>query len=163
MEQRGRELDNWDALVEETIDSLQPPSFLRERDQRFPHGNRLAHTIVAKSKASPTRDSRDKTSAYSEKAQYKPPHSSHQYSSRSENGETFDKETRKEKKRTQRCREAEQGGKGSTPVTGVDASSTAGRTRPRRKNLSQITCYKCNKKGHYATKYPEPKRNAAKD
>ena len=29
MEQRGRELDNWDPLVEIVIDSLQPPSILR--------------------------------------------------------------------------------------------------------------------------------------
>ena len=107
MEQRGRELDSWDALVEETIDSLQPPSFLKEIDQRFPRNNCLAHNTVAKSEASPTRDSRDKTSASFEKARYKPLHSSHSYSSRFENGETTDKETRKEKKRKQRRRDAE--------------------------------------------------------
>lgn len=54
MEQRGRELDSWDELVEKAIDaeakaSLQPPSFIREMDQRCPRGNRLAHTTVAKS------------------------------------------------------------------------------------------------------------------
>ena len=36
MEQRGRELDNWDALVEKAIDSLQPPFILRDMDQRCP-------------------------------------------------------------------------------------------------------------------------------
>ena len=54
---------------------------------------------MAKSKASPTQYSRDKTSASSEKAWYKPLPSLHPYSSRSENGKTFDKETRKEKKK----------------------------------------------------------------
>ena len=53
MEQCERELDIPDALVEKTIDSLRPPSFLREMDQRFPRGNCLAHTTVAKSEASP--------------------------------------------------------------------------------------------------------------
>ena len=123
-------------------------------DQRFPRGNRLAHTTVAKSEASPTRDSRDKISASSEKACYKPLHTSHPYSSRFENGETSDKETQKEKKRKQHRRDAEQGGKGSTPVTGVGASSTAGRTRPRRKDSSQITGFNYEKKGHYTWSYP---------
>ena len=38
------------------------------------------------------------------------------------------KETRKEKKRKQRRRDVEQGGKGSTLITGVDASSSTGKT-----------------------------------
>ena len=33
MEQRGRELDSWDALFQKAIDSLQPPSILRKMDQ----------------------------------------------------------------------------------------------------------------------------------
>ena len=53
MEQRGRELDSWEELVEKAIDaeakaSLQPQSILREMDQRCPHGNRPAHATVAK-------------------------------------------------------------------------------------------------------------------
>ena len=76
MEQRKRDLDSWDALVEETIDSFQPHSFLREMDQHFSQGNRLAHTIMAKSEASPTWDSQDKISA-SKKTWYKPLHSLH--------------------------------------------------------------------------------------
>ena len=53
MEQRGRELDSWDQMVEKAIDaeakaSLQPASFIREMDQRCPRGNRPTHTIAAK-------------------------------------------------------------------------------------------------------------------
>lgn len=41
MEQRGRELDSWDELVEKAIDAeakagLQSPSILRETDQTLP-------------------------------------------------------------------------------------------------------------------------------
>ena len=59
MEQRGRENDSWEELVEKAIDvqakaNLQPPSFLREMDQRCPQGNRPAHTTMAKSQASVT-------------------------------------------------------------------------------------------------------------
>ena len=61
MEQRGREKDSWEELVEKAIDaeakaSLQPPSFLKEMDQRFLRGNRPAHTTMTKSQASATQD-----------------------------------------------------------------------------------------------------------
>ena len=59
MEQRKRELDSWDTLVKETIDSLQPLSFFREMDQRFPQSNCLAYTTMAKSQALATWDPRD--------------------------------------------------------------------------------------------------------
>ena len=29
-----------------------------------------------------------------------------------------------------------------------------------RKDLSHITCFNCDKKGHYATKYPELRKNS---
>lgn len=74
MEQRGREHDSWDELVEKTIDaeakaSLQPPSMLRELDHRCPRGNRPAHTTVAKSQAPATNDPRDEPA---DKAQNNP-------------------------------------------------------------------------------------------
>ena len=64
MEQQGREHDSWEELVEKAIDaeakaSLQPLSILCEMDQRCPRGNRPAHSTVAKSQASSTRNPRD--------------------------------------------------------------------------------------------------------
>ena len=164
MEQRGREKDSWEELVEKAIDaeakaSLQPPSFLREMDQRCPRGNRPAHITMAKSQASATWDPRDDPSEKtqtqasstwdpwdepSEKAQYKPTHSS-----RSENGETSGRKARKEKKKHRRQKQAR---KDPTPAT-----SRA------RKDLSHITCFNRDQKGHYATKCPEPKRETSED
>lgn len=74
MEQRGRELDSWDELVEKAIDvkakaSLQPSSMLRELDHRCPRGNRPTHTTVAKSQAPATKDLRDEPT---DKAQNRP-------------------------------------------------------------------------------------------
>lgn len=53
MEQRGRELDSREELVEKAVDveakaGLQPTAFVIEIDQRCPRGNCLAHTTVAK-------------------------------------------------------------------------------------------------------------------
>lgn len=132
MEQRGRELDRWEELVEKAIDAdaeagLQPPSILPEMDHRCPRGNRPAHTTVAKAQASSTRDPRNE---FSERAQVtalwdpreepfektpdpKPSH----HASRSENfGETSDKKARKEKKKQRRLVH-DHARKGSTPAS----------------------------------------------
>ena len=153
MEQRGREKDSWEELVEKAIDaeakaSLQPSSFIRDMDQCCPRGNRPAHAIVTKSHASSARDPRDEPS---EKAQYKPPHSSRPHFLRSKNGETSDRKARKEKKKHRR---QEQARKDSTPATGGAC-----------KDLSHITHFNCDKKGHYADKCTEPRKdqNASED
>ena len=152
MEQRGRELDSWEQLIEKTIEAkakagLQPSFILREIDQRCPRGNRLAHTTAAKSQASASsaRDPRTKPSTKKALAPDKPPDSS-----RTEHGETSDKKVRKKKKKKQRHKNVEQAGKDSTPATGVNASSIAVGKTSHRKDPSLITCYNCNKKGHYA-------------
>ena len=62
MEQRGRELDNRDPLVEKAINKLQPPSILREIDQRYHWGNCPAYTTVAKSQTLATWDPRSNPS-----------------------------------------------------------------------------------------------------
>ena len=159
MEQRGRENDTWEELVKKTIEveakvSLLPSPFVRDMDQRCPQCNRPA--TMSKSQASSTRDPRDEPSLDKALASNKPPHSL-----RSENGDTSDKKARKEKKKKQRRRDAEQAGKDPTPATGVNASST--KTHPRRKDPSLITCYNCNKKGHYADHCSEPRKNASKN
>ena len=129
-------------------------------DQRCPRGNCPAHTTAAKSQASTSfaRDPQTEPSTEKALAPDKPP-----YYSRTKHGKSSDKKVRKEKKKKQRHRDAEQAGKDSTPATGINASSTtAGRTS-HRKDLSLITCYNCNKKGHYAFQYTEPKKDSSKN
>ena len=155
MEQRGRENDTWEELVEKAIEaeakvSLLPSPFVRDMDQRCPRGNRPA--TLTKSQTSSARDPRDEPS---EKAQNPKP----SHSSRSENSETSDPKARKEKKKKYR-REQARKDSGSTPATSVNMTEASGGAR---KDMSQISCYNCTKKGHYSRNCPEPRKNASKN
>ena len=53
MEQRGREFDSWEEMIEKAVDAeakagLQPTSFIREMNHRCQRGNRPAHVTAAK-------------------------------------------------------------------------------------------------------------------
>ena len=158
---RGRELNSWEEAIEKIVNVeakalLQSASITREMDQHCPRGNRLTYTTVAKLQAS-TRDPQDKSSASSAwYPQDKPPRSLHPHSLRSESGETSEKGFWKEKKK-QRHLDHEQARKDSTPDASVNAPNVASTAC---KDLSHITCFNCNKEGHYATKCLEARKDS---
>ena len=48
----------------------------------------------------------------------------------------------------------------TTPASGVNAMGVRAKGRRRNKNdVSKITCFNCNKKGHYSNKYLELPKN----
>lgn len=60
MEQHGRELDNWDTLVEKVIDSLPLFFILKDKNLHCLWGNHSTYTAVAMFQASATQDTWDK-------------------------------------------------------------------------------------------------------
>ena len=70
-----------------------------------------------------------------------------------------DKKSQRERK-DQRHQDQELGRNSGTPATGVNATSTSGGARNggARQDLSQLTCYNGDKKGHCADKCPDPRR-----
>lgn len=150
MEQLGRGLDSWDELVEQAIDAEAKASLhLQEIDDPCPRGNRPVHTTVAKTKASLIRDPREEPS---KKVQDKPTHSL-----RSEEAETLDKKSWEKKEQYSQEQERDQNpGISATRVhtTRTSVARTSGKVP---KDLSQLSCYNCCKKGHYARNCPEPR------
>ena len=159
MKQRRREYDSQEEFVKKAIDaeakaSLQPPSILREIDQRCLRGNRPAHSTGAKSQASSTQDPRD------DPVEKPLPPSAPKPSNSSPAGssETSDKKARREKKKHRRLdQQRDQGRKdtSSTPATGANSGT--------RKDMSQIMCFNYNKKRHYLRNCSEPRKDMSKN
>ena len=155
MEQRGRELDSFEDTVQKAVDAeakaaLRPRSAACETDQHCPRGTRPANSTAAKSPGSPMKDLRvEEPKARTQEAT--PPH-------RSESTESSEK-ARKEKKKKWLKERKEKKAKDTTPASGSNATNAGGK---KKKDLSQITCYNCNKSGHYASSCPESSKNSCR-
>ena len=158
LEHRDLELESFEQLVKKVVEaegkaSLRPRTITREMDQHCSRSSRPANSTVAKSQGSPMKDPRV------EEPKFRTQEATSPY--RPESTETSDRKTRKERKKQRRLEhEWARNNSGSAPTTKVNAPNVASTTR---KDLSHITCFNCDQKGHYATQCPEPKRDASED
>ena len=78
-------------------------------------------------------------------------------SASTQDSEPSDK-ARKEKKKNQYKdkKDSRENKDSSTPATRVNKAEVDGR---KKKDISEVTYYNCNKKGHFAMKYPEPRKS----
>ena len=152
MEQRGRELDSFEDTVQKAVDAkakaaLRPRSAARETGQHCPRVTRPANSTVAKSLGSPMKDPRiEEPKARTQKATLFP---------RSKSTGCSEKAQKKKKRKWLKKRK-EKKVKDTTPASGSNATNAGGK---KKKNLSQIMCYNCNKSGHYASSCPESSKN----
>ena len=158
-------LKSFDQMVKKAVDAetklaLRPRSSNKEMDQNSPRANRPANFIVAKSQSSTMKDSwTEEPKTRGSKLLSSPQRST---SGPQRSNESSEK-ARKEKKKEQRWRDQKRR-KGSTPATGVNATQTGKPYQKKKKlrkhldrDLSIVTCFNCDKKGHYANICPEPK------
>ena len=157
MEQRGRELNSFKELVKKAVNAeakaaLQLRSYTRKTDQHCLQGSRPS-AAKASTQSQPMKDPRV------EKPK-KPQESKASALQRSDSAKTSEQARKKKKKKDKQ--HWGQKPQNSAPATRVNSTTTSvghlsasGRSQPQ-KDLSQIICYNCNKKGHYATKCLEP-------
>ena len=150
MNQDATYLDDYEELVAKAIRAeakagLRPSSYVRETDQQVFRGSRPAHTTAHKVQIQKAMkdhcgdESRDKAPVST---------SVQDFPSDKDN-------SRKDKKKKQHKDKWDS----TNPATGVNTAEVSGRRRKQRKDISEITCYNCNKKGHYSDKCPEPRRS----
>ena len=142
---RDRDLDSWDEVVDKTVDaeakaSLQAPSGTREMDSRCPQGQR------------PTKkEDKDSRDYEKNKSSQNPP-----TNTSSSGTQASPAQPKKEQNsRSRRGKPRQQGQGQNTPATGVNATAVRKDKDKDKKNLSNIECYTCKQKGHYANKCPE--------
>ena len=150
MDNRNRELDSWDEVLEKAIEaeakaSLQPASSVREMDSRCYRGRR---PVKKDETSAPSKFSRDDNREKAKPADTQPS-SSTAGSPPSNRGQQKNRGNRRGPRSGRRD--------GGTPATGVNATEVRKQDqRPeKRQDLSQIKCYNCQKMGHYATKCPD--------
>ena len=157
MEQRGRELDSFKELVKKTVDTkakaaLRPRSYACETDQHCLRGSQPS-AAKANTQGQPIKNQRVK------KLKSKPQKSKALAPQRFDNAETFEKAWKKKKKNNWKFWQSRRSDDVSSRVTaaiGGNMTNNPVRGSWPQKDVSQIICYNCNKKGHYATKCPKP-------
>lgn len=152
----GRQQLPWDELVR-TANRAEAKARIHDYhhlDQRCPKGKRpLKLTLKDSNEQSP------------EKTKTAPPQKAggSSQSQRAEQGSEAnrneEKKSRRDKKHRRRQEQKEQkDNSGGTPATGANSSGGS-----KKKDLSHITCFNCDKKGHFASNCSEPPKNKSKN
>ena len=150
------------AIAAEAKANLRSRANTKDMNQYYPRGSRSANSTAAKNQGQSIKDPREK------EPKVRAPEST---TSRSSNPE-FSAKAWKEKK--DRCRQEQQdrrGQEGSIPANGVNAAKPGKASKKKNddpnqnrlggaaRDLSQVKCYNCNKRGHYANNCTEPPKN----
>lgn len=154
----GRQQLSWDELVSAANRAEAKARIHNNQhlDQRCPRGKRPLKLVFKESREQQSTEKaqpKPTTSGLSVTPPAKPLGSGHRSEQSSEASEKARKEKKKKANRERRGRGRREG---STPATGSNTENTAGK---KNRDLSQVTCYACNKKGHYAKDCTKPPKN----
>ena len=154
MEQQDQESMDFEEMVQRAVNAeakagLRSSTMVRESDARCPRGHRPSHNTSSKVQ---TQGSSHKDSPRSEERKPKDPKPA---PSHDDAAEPAKKEDRKDKKKKLQNRRREQNEQ--TPATGDNTK--APKKKKKRRDSSEVTCFNCNKKGHYANNCTKPPKN----
>ena len=148
------------AVRAEAKAGLRPSSYVRETDLCCLRGNRPAHTTAHKVQTQGAEKDHCGDDSKASKGSASTPASASTQDSEPSN------KAKKDKKKNWRGKRGSREPKDSTtPASGVNAAEVggggqrSGQTRRNQKDVKEITCFNCNKKGHYSNRCPEPPKN----
>ena len=129
------------AVNAEAKAGLRSSTMVQNSDARYPRGYRLSHNTSSKVQTQGSKEPKPK------KPKPAP--------SRDDAAEPAKKEDRKDKKKKLQNRRRERNEQ--TPAT--DDNTKAPKKKKKKRDSSEVTCFNCNKKGHYSNNYTEPPKN----
>ena len=137
---------------------LRPSSYMRETDLSYLRGNRPTHTIAHKVKTQGAGKNHCRDDSKTSKGSASTPASASTQDSKLSDRAKAKKD--KKKKYYQGKRDSREPKDSTTPASGINAAEFGGKERRRnKKDVSKITYFNCNKKGHYSNKCPELPKN----
>ena len=150
LDTRGRNHDSWEEAVKKAVNAeakalLQSSSSIRNMDSRCPRGNRPARKEE--------KDSGGKNKSTDSPSADTP---SGKQSSSTQQTSSAKKDQDHQQGGSRRREGQQRQGRGhDSPATGVNATAV----KKEEKDLSQVECYNCHRKRHYATKCPQKAKN----
>ena len=161
MDQNNFQLINYEELVARAVRakakaSLRPSSYVRETDQNCLQGNWPAHTTAHKVQTQGVRKNHHGNDSKASKGSASIP-----ASASNQDSEPSDKAKKDKKKNWRGKRDSREPKDSTTPVSGVNTAKVGGgkQKRKNKKDISGVTCYNCNKKGHFLNKCLESPKN----
>ena len=166
LQNEDHELENFLQIVKKAVAAeakanLRSRTTTKDMDQHCPWGSRLANPIAAKNQGQSIKDSREEEpKAWALESTF-----------RSSNPESSAKAQREKKNRRKWEQQDRQGQEGSTPASGVNSAEPGKADKKKNddrnrnclggaaRDLSQVKCYNCNKKSHYANNCTKPPKN----
>ena len=159
MDQDNSQLINYEELIAKAVRAktkagLRPSSYVRETDLSCLRGNRPAHTTAYKVQTQGGVNRGDDSKA--SKGSVSTP-----ASASTQDSEPFDKAKKDKKKNWRGKMDSREPKESTTPASGVNAAEVGGgrQRKKNKKDISGVTYYNCNKKGHFLNKCPEPSKN----
>ena len=156
IDEKSREIDGWkeqiwEAIKAETKAKMQLISSC-DIDQRCYHGNWPVYASLDKA----IKDSKIKEPKL--KAQEPKASNRSLRPDQEKNAKSFDKAQKEKKKhwRQEKKKRNTNAGTSGTPPSEVNTTNNSSRKKRVQTDLSQVTCWNCNKKGYYFNNCPKP-------
>ena len=166
LQNEDHELENFLQIVKKTVAvkakaNLRSRATTKDMDQYCPRDSRSVNSTAAKNQGQSIKDPRKE-----EPKTWAP-----ESTPRSSNSESSAKARREKKNCRRREQRDRQGQKGSTPASEVNATKPGEANKKKNndqnrnclggatRDLNQIWCYNCNKRGYYANNCTEPPKN----